>query len=177
MKTIVVASRNPVKIQAALNGFHRMFPGEEFQIETAIVPSDVADQPFTSEETLHGAQNRAGHAAKAQPDADFHIGIEGGVEVDRDELAVFAWVFIRSKNITGKARSATFFLPPQVADLVHAGKELGEADDIIFNRSNSKQANGSIGILTGDVIDRAGLYEMAVIMALIPFKNPQLYQE
>jgi non-canonical (house-cleaning) NTP pyrophosphatase len=59
--------------------------------------------------------------------------------------------------------------------LIQQGKELGEADDIVFNQSNSKQANGSIGILTGDVIDRTALYAHAVILALVPFKNPELY--
>jgi non-canonical (house-cleaning) NTP pyrophosphatase len=52
---------------------------------------------------------------------------------------------------------------------------LGEADDIVFGRSNSKQKEGAIGLLTGNVVDRAGLYEHAVILALVPFKNVALY--
>jgi non-canonical (house-cleaning) NTP pyrophosphatase len=58
---------------------------------------------------------------------------------------------------------------------VRQGMELGDADDAVFGRSNSKQANGAVGILTGNVIDRAELYEQAVVLALIPFKNPELY--
>jgi non-canonical (house-cleaning) NTP pyrophosphatase len=61
--------------------------------------------------------------------------------------------------------------------LIRQGKELGEADDIVFSQNNSKQANGAIGILTGDVIDRTSLYEHAVILALAPFKNLELYQQ
>jgi non-canonical (house-cleaning) NTP pyrophosphatase len=53
--------------------------------------------------------------------------------------------------------------------------ELGAADDLYFGRSNSKQANGAIGLLTGDVLDRVRYYEQAVIMAFIPFKNQKLY--
>ncbi len=177
MKTIIVASANPVKIQAALSGFQRMFPGEEFQVKSVSVPSNVSDQPYTSNETLLGAQNRAANAARVIPEADFHIGIEGGIEEDGQEMSVFAWVVVRSHDLSGKGRSATFFLPPQLAQLVRAGKELGDADDIVFSRSNSKQENGAIGILTGDAVDRAQLYEMAVIMALIPFRSPHLYQE
>ena len=30
MKTIIIASSNPVKARAALNGFRRMFPAEPF---------------------------------------------------------------------------------------------------------------------------------------------------
>jgi non-canonical (house-cleaning) NTP pyrophosphatase len=62
-----------------------------------------------------------------------------------------------------------------VADLIRQGKELGEADDLVFNRSNSKQDNGAVGLLTGNVIDRAQLYEQAVILALAPFKNTEWY--
>jgi non-canonical (house-cleaning) NTP pyrophosphatase len=58
---------------------------------------------------------------------------------------------------------------------IHRGRELGDADDIVFGKTNSKQENGAIGILTGDVVDRAQLYEHAVILALVRFKNPELY--
>jgi len=85
------------------------------------------------------------------------------------------WVVVRSGDRVGKARTGTFFLPAPVADLVRQGKELGEADDIIFGRSNSKQENGAIGLLTGNVIDRTQLYEHAVVLALVPFKNVGLY--
>ena len=54
------------------------------------------------------------------------------------------------------------------------GIELGHADDQVFGRSNSKQQNGSVGLLTGDVVDRTAYYVQAVILALIPFKNPTL---
>ena len=99
------------------------------------------------------------------------------MEPHGDELSAFAWVVVLSPDgIEGKGRTGTFFLPPAVAELIHQGKELGEADDIVFAQSNSKQKNGAIGILTGDVIDRAALYVPAVIMALVPFKNPELYR-
>jgi len=37
MKTIALASHNPVKIQATLNAFRRMFPGEQFEVESLTV--------------------------------------------------------------------------------------------------------------------------------------------
>ncbi len=46
---------------------------------------------------------------------------------------------------------------------------------MVFGRTNSKQGNGAVGLLTGDVIDRAAYYVHAVILALIPFRNPELY--
>jgi inosine/xanthosine triphosphatase len=175
MKTIVIASENPVKIQAALGGFQRLFPEESFAVQTASVPSGVSHQPMTSEETRLGALNRARAARQAIPEADYWVGIEGGVESENGSLAAFAWVAVLSAEQTGQSRTGAFFLPPAVAELVRQGKELGEADDIVFNRANSKQENGAIGLLTGNVIDRTALYEQAVILALVPFRNPGLY--
>ena len=175
MKTIIIASNNPVKIQAALQGFQRMFPAEEFTIRQLSVPSGVNSQPFTDQETYLGACNRVDSAFQMDPQADFWVGVEGGVEEQDGELSAFAWIVIRSKNRRSRSRSGTFLLPKKLADLIRQGIELGEADDIVFNRSNSKQANGAIGILTGDVIDRTELYLHAVILALVPFKNDDLY--
>jgi len=176
MKTILVASQNPVKAQAALGGFRRMFPEETFELRTMTVASGVSEQPTSSDETLQGAIQRAQAARQSVPAADYWVGIEGGVETHGEELCAFAWIAILAHGLTGIGRTGTFYLPPAVAELIRQGKELGEADDIVFKQSNSKQKNGAIGILTRDVIDRAQLYEQAVVLALVPFKNPDLYR-
>ena len=174
--TIVVASHNPVKIQAAVDGFQRMFPEEEFIVQNITVPSGVSRQPLTNAETEQGAFNRVREAARRLPHADYWVGIEGGVEETVDgEMVAFAWVVVCDRQREGRGRTGTFYLPPAVTGLIRQGKELGEADDIVFGRNNSKQENGAVGLLTGDVIDRAKLYEHAVILALVPFKNTALY--
>lgn len=71
MKTIIVASTNPVKIAATLRAFKTMFPAETFDISGVSVSSDVAGQPSSDEETLHGAVNRATNTSREIPDADF----------------------------------------------------------------------------------------------------------
>ena len=177
MKTVVVASTNPVKIQAALLGFQRMFQGETFHVKALSVPSGVNDQPRSNAEALRGALNRAVGASEMARDADYWVGMEGGVEEIDGELAAFAWIVVKNTSLLGKSRTGTLFLPPQVAQLVREGKELGEADDIVFGLSNSKQENGAIGILTGNVVDRKSAYEQSVILALIPFKNKILYSD
>jgi inosine/xanthosine triphosphatase len=109
-------------------------------------------------------------------DADYWVGIEGGVEDQANEMAAFAWVVILSVNGgVGKGRTGTFFLPEAVAELVRRGKELGEADDTVFSQANSKQDQGAVGLLTDNAVDRTQLYAQAVILALIPFKNRMLY--
>lgn len=175
MKKVIIASKNPVKIQAVKNSFKKMFPFQKFEFIGVSVPSNVSDQPFGNNETYRGAKNRADNAFSAVKDADFCVGIESGIGHVENEMEAFAWVFIKSGGKYGKARAGTFFLPKQVVGLIKKGKELGEADDIVFKRSNSKQENGAVGILTGNVIDRTKYYTEAIILALIPFKNADLY--
>jgi inosine/xanthosine triphosphatase len=175
MKKVIIVSKNPVKINAVKIGFEKMFPDMEFQFESVSVPYGIADQPMNNQETMINAKNRAENAKNAINNADYWVGIEGGVEKSGTEMEAFAWVVIKSKNCEGKARTGTFFLPKKIVELIDAGKELGEADDIIFGRTNSKQKNGAVGILTGDIIDRTKYYTEAVILSLIPFKNKELY--
>jgi inosine/xanthosine triphosphatase len=174
-KIITVTSTNPVKLLAAELGFKKMFPEDDFEVQSVIVSSGVHNQPVGDEETLLGATNRAQCARLRYPDSDYWVGIEGGIDEKEGEMSAFAWVFVIGRQMAGKGKSGTFYLPPKVAAIVRQGKELGEADDIVYGRSNSKQENGAIGLLTDDVIDRAALYETAVILALVPFKNPNLY--
>jgi inosine/xanthosine triphosphatase len=172
---VVVASKNPVKVRAVECGLKRMFPDTQLEVIGVSVPSGVADQPMTDEETLLGATNRVVNTSKLMPDADFYVGLEGGVCKMYNDLAAFAWIVVKSNDIIGKARSGTFFLPKAVSELVEQGIELGVADDMVFNKQNSKQQGGAIGILTDNVLDRKELYEQAVMLALVPFKNKHLY--
>ncbi len=172
---IVVASTNPVKIEAVRLGFLAWLPGEELVVLPVDAPSEISVQPMSDEETYRGAKNRVRNAMKIEPGADFWAGIEGGVEEHPEGLAAFAWIVVQSKERYGSARSAMFFLPKTVSELVRQGVELGKADDIIFYRSNSKQANGAIGLLTGDRVTRTDLYEHAVLMAIAPVLNAELY--
>jgi inosine/xanthosine triphosphatase len=174
MAKIIVASQNPVKIEAATRGFQRVFPEREFSTAGHQVPSGVSVQPMSSLETRQGALNRAQAVRDKIPDADYWVGIEGGIEEEQGEMAVFAWVVILSATVTGISRTATFYLPQEIVALIRQGVELGDADDRVFGRSNSKQQNGSVGILTGDAITRLTYYEQATILALVPFKNTHL---
>lgn len=174
-KKVIVASANPVKIAAALAGLQRMFPQETFVAKGVSVPSGVADQPMTDAETRQGALNRVKHAQQQYPAADFWLGLEGGVEEMQGSLASFAWIVVAAGQKLGQARTGTFFLPQVVTDLVRQGMELGVANDQVFSKVNSKQKGGAIGLLSHNALDRKELYTQAVLLALVPFKNEELY--
>jgi len=174
MIKIVVASRNPVKMDAVKEGLS-VFLKEDFEVIGVSVESGVPDQPMSDAETLLGASIRVENVRKHYPGFDYYVGVEGGIEESNSALMAFAWIVINNGTKTGQARTAGFFLPPKVAELVHQGMELGDADDIVFKKENSKQQNGAVGLLTHDAITRKSLYIPAVQMAFIPFLNPELY--
>jgi len=172
---IVVASRNPVKIDAVRQAFSSQFPSASLELIPVDVESGVGDQPDSDEETRRGSRNRIEEARRVQPDADFWVGLEGGVDIVDDQLIAFAWMAIRGRNgKIGEARTATLPLPPAVQELVASGVELGEANDRVFSTINSKQRGGAFGLLTGGLYTREDVYRQALIFALVPFVN-ELY--
>ncbi|KAJ6784953.1 hypothetical protein PWT90_01752 [Aphanocladium album] len=172
---VIVASKNPVKIGATKDGFTRMFPDGNFAFKGCSVGSGVSDQPLTDQETLQGALNRARNAQELEPAATYWIGLEGGVQTVDNEVQAFAWIVVLGRdNKIGRARTSTFFLPQETTKLLRSGLELGDADNLLYSKTNSKHQTGTVGILTGDLITRQSYYTEAVILALIPFKNTQL---
>lgn len=70
-RRVIVASTNPVKINAARRAFERLFPDDQFEVVGEEVKSGVSDQPMSDEETLRGATNRADAITTLHPEADY----------------------------------------------------------------------------------------------------------
>lgn len=173
---ILVGSQNPVKVNSVKQAFSKAFSDVTFNVEGIASESGVPEQPLGNSETFRGALNRVEFIYKKYPNADYWVGIEGGIEMnEEDDMEAFAWVFIKSLSLDhGKAKTANFYIPKEVSKLVRGGMELGHADDEVFGKSNSKQSSGSVGILTKGLLNRTDYYEQAVLLALIPFLNPHL---
>ncbi|EPR66112.1 inosine/xanthosine triphosphatase [Cyclobacterium qasimii] len=174
-KLVIVGSKNPVKIKSTENAFSTLFD-ESFIVQGLNVDSEVSPQPKGDVETYTGAYNRAFASKNAFPEADFWVGIEGGVDNVGEQMVSFAWMVVLNNETTiGKAKTATFFLPEALNKMVSEGMELGEADDKLFNRTNSKESGGAVGILTNGVISRSDYYQQALSLALIPFLQKEHY--
>ena len=127
-------------------------------------------------ETKQGATNRAEVCKSEYPNADFYVGLEGGLEKIEGKYWVFAWMCVLGKqNVRGFGRTGSFLLPPKVSQLIDHGEELGIATDKVFDDTNSKYKGGIIGILTNENITRKDFYRNALIFALIPFVKSELY--
>ncbi|QFT08879.1 inosine/xanthosine triphosphatase [Vibrio sp. THAF190c] len=169
MKTVIIASLNPAKINAVKSAFEAAFPQQEFDFKGVSVASGVADQPMSNEETYQGAVNRVCNATQAIAEGDFYVGLEAGIEGN----VTFAWMVIESNGQRGESRSASLMLPPQVIEKLAHANELGDVMDEVFGTDNIKQKGGAIGLLTHNQLTRSSVYHQALILALIPFVNPE----
>ena len=164
-----VGSLNPIKLQAVRDAAIQFFDGVE--VLAVAVPSGVSAQPFGDEEMIAGATQRAQAALHTQAStADYGVGLEGGVLELKEGMFACAWcAVVHLDGVLGLASTGRFLLPLRVAELVRGGMELGYADDVVFGRSNSKQNEGAVGILTHGRLTRAQFYSPAVLLALIKF--------
>ncbi|EJG1666913.1 inosine/xanthosine triphosphatase [Vibrio parahaemolyticus] len=165
---VVIASLNPAKINAVKSAFQSAFPQQAFEFVGISVPSEVADQPMTNEETHRGALNRVKNAKVEMPTADFYVGLEAGIEGN----VTFAWMVIESDTHRGESRSASLMLPPEILAQLADANELGDVMDKVFGTENIKQKGGAISLLTQNQLTRSSVYHQALILALIPFTNP-----
>ena len=174
---IVVGSINPVKITATQAAFERYFT--QVHVEGLAVEPGVPSQPIGTE-TFVGAENRAtmlgSENERRGMGADYVVGIEGGILSLHNVWFSFGAVCIMDQQgHSGMGTSPLFPLPKKVVKEINKGKELGHIIDTLSDSSNSKQKGGAIGFLSHNQISRHDIYEQAVIMALLPFLNPQLY--
>jgi inosine/xanthosine triphosphatase len=170
---------NPVKRRATLEAVRVALGVDDVECRALEVDSGVPAQPVGDGETLTGARNRAEAARSIVPEADLYVGIEGGV-IERDgTLEALAWAVVigtgpTGEVVRGESRTATFALPTEIADLVRACVELGTATDQVFGGTDTKRSTGTVGPLTGGVIDRVAYYAHATVLALVPFRNAGL---
>ena len=99
MLRAAVGTVNPAKVQAVEMVLHN----ESFHVVAVDVSSDVSAQPFSDEETIQGAINRAVKALK-ETGADIGFGLEGGVT--ETEYGMFLLALARSARAS-RPESAT----------------------------------------------------------------------
>ncbi|TCT19915.1 inosine/xanthosine triphosphatase [Melghiribacillus thermohalophilus] len=156
---VLVGSNNPAKV----NAVQKVFPNE--QVEGVKVSSNVSLQPFSDEETLEGAINRARQCAQMDKDV-IGIGLEGGVMELEGRLYVCNWgALADEKGNLYTAGGARIALPDEIAKELKRGKELGDIMDEYTKKQNVKHHEGAIGIFTNHLVDRETMF-MHVVQLL-----------
>lgn len=152
---IGIGSKNPAKIRAVeqLKGIP---PSRTLLAIDA--PSGVSQQPFSDDETVAGAINRAEYCVN-EKDVDIGIGLEGGVTETSYGLMVCNWgALIARKKEPIIAGGARFLLPKEIAEEVRKGKELGPLMDQFTNKYDVRKREGAVGIFTNGLITRDEMF-------------------
>ncbi len=159
---IIIGSKNPAKI----NAVKQVFTKKEYTFEAVDVSSEVSDQPFSDEETIKGAVNRA-QQALIQGKGQIGIGLEGGVEETAYGLFLCNWGALVTEGIPPIiAGGARILLPEEVAKRLRLGEELGPVMDKYTEKHDIRKNEGAIGIFTAGVIQRADMFSHIVQLLL-----------
>ena len=163
---LAVGSTNPTKIDAVKRTLERFEP----TVVDVAVDSGVPEQPWSIEETVTGAENRA-RRALAATDADYGIGLEGGVaRIDGvPGLSLIMWAAVTDGNRLERGGGPTLRLPDDVARRLEDGAELGPVMDGRLGTDGIAEAEGAAGVLTAGLTSRTGALGEAVACAFGPF--------
>lgn len=166
---IVIGSKNPAKVGAVKNLFNQ----ENIEFVSLDIPSGVKEQPFSDEETIQGAINRAINALKIGK-GDIGIGLEGGVQETSQGLMLCNWGALATIEfeplIAGGAR---VLLPDEIAARLRAGQELGPVMDEYARKVNIRKNEGAIGIFTNGRLNRGEMFThiMSMLVGQYEYKS------
>ena len=178
--TVAVGSSNPAKIKAVESALKKL--KIKASVRSCLVKTTVGPQPLSLKETLRGALERA-HNARALLSTDLGVGLESGIVSFPATISGYlnfqiCAIIDRDGRVT-LGTSPGFEFPTQAVRKVISG-EVAEFEVLMEKISGEKRIGekyGAIGFLTRNVVTRQDLGEHAVIMALIPRLNPELYSE
>ena len=170
---IVVGSKNPVKIEAARQAFMLHF-GDDTDIEVIGIDalSNVADQPMSVNETATGAYNRASYMRRNYPDADYAIGIEGGLSTIKVRRQVhgfeqtWACVYAVKDNAHAFGSGPAYGIDNVILGHINSGLDLSDAMQKEHGTIDLGKTHGYNGWLSNNHYDRTESSKIAVFLAL-----------
>lgn len=173
---VVVGSKNIPKRNAVEKAFVAAFPHEEITVETVSTDSGVSPHPTSADESITGALARIAHAKELVSNADYYVGIEGGLLKASGRAWEIGWIAI--SNAGGKVAtglSSGIELQGKILQSVLDGVELNEVLEDDFGIQSAGNNNGYYGLATNDLVTRQAAYEQGVTFALAPFLHPEFY--
>jgi inosine/xanthosine triphosphatase len=135
--------------------------------------SGVSDMPLSIEETMQGAKNRANNLLVQGIEADYYVGIEGGVSRFGEKAYLFGTVYVQNREGEGHFGVSPMIEVPSAIDrmLFEEGKELGPVMAELSGKVDIRSENGSMGAWSEDMFTRKDEFEVAMKAAMAPFFN------
>ncbi len=167
-----VGSSNPVKVEAVRNIFSQYFI--ELEVEGSVTRTSVPDEPW-EDDVKRGAKERAWQVMQ---NADIGVGIEAGLFRREDGIYDVQYCAILDKM--GRYTFGTgpgFRYPSMIEAELRKGSTVGDVFSEKIMGENPGRQGGAIGYLTRGVMKRQQLTESAILAAMVPRINKELYFE
>lgn len=156
---VAIGSKNPAKVHAVQATLIR----EKLQFVTVHAESQVASQPFSDEETILGARNRALDGLKKADSAKMAFGLEGGVIETTMGLMLCNWgALIHEDGREWVAGGARIPLPETIAQELRSRKELGDVMAEYVGDPEVRRKQGAIGVFSHGLVDRKEMFSHIV---------------
>lgn len=171
---VAVGSTNKTKLQPVRAVFSHHF--KRVIVKGVKVNSGVCEQPMSDEEMYQGALTRAKTALAKIKNADYGVGIEGGIH-----KYSYGWferslvVIVNRKNEIGIGSSGGLALPSSVISKIQKGKTLEETIDELFGTHHIGEGIGMFGIFTKGVVTRSAGVKHGVAFAFARFLHTGIY--
>ncbi len=170
------------RLLASPGPWNQAWPAPEL---LALDASAVAPRmPLSLEALCDGAQRRADHALvrarAAGREPALALGLEGGLEVrtlaGRRRALLMAWACATDGRRHAFGCGGGIELPETLlADVVEQGMELSEAVDRRVGEHDVRSRQGAWGVLSAGALDRSRAFELAVLNAVVPFCNREVF--
>lgn len=176
---VALGSKNPAKIKAAEIAFEKVFPKDKIKIVGVDAKSGISSQPMSDRQSIRGAVNRAKRALKTVKDAEFGVGMEGGVHKIGKKWFESGWIaVVDKKGKIGLGTSARWEMSGKVMGKLEGKGELSRVFEELAKIENAKDVGGVMGLVTKNLLPRDLAYSHGVIFALAPFfSDPVFWDE
>lgn len=164
-----------MKVDATKQAFSEYFT--DFEIEAVSIPSGVNPYPWSDAEMLEGALNRARGALREVPNADYAVGLEGGLQRLGDHMIVKQLAVVIGGDEIGIGLSPGYICPEGILEKIKPQQESSRRRiDAFFGEEEILSKEGPIGVLTRSKMTRTDASRDAVLCALTRFMSPHYYQ-
>ncbi|RLE75402.1 MAG: inosine/xanthosine triphosphatase [Thermoprotei archaeon] len=177
---VAVGSENPLKVEGVRAAFAHFYGSVD------VVPCrphlTIPKQPRSLREMLIGAIERAVHSLSRIEDADYGVGVEAGLfrvpGTITGYLKAELCVIVDREGGMTMGMSPSFEFPMEAVRLVIRGEveEVEEVMERVFGMERIGERVGTIYYLTRGLVSRRDLVRQAVLMALVPRVNENLYK-
>jgi len=187
-KTIALGSDRAAKIMAVRATVARIATIDPSWSNANVVARrvevSVPAMPLTDWQLMQGARERAFAAQQAlnarRLDADIYVGLEGGfhsISIEGEwHTFLRGWAYATDGERGAFGSAPSISVPPDIVKSVVEGlKELGEVIDQVTGGRDIRSRQGAWGVLSKDLVTRSMSFELALIAALAPFYNEEMY--